>query len=220
MFLFQKKQFNLKNGTLFETVLQIRFKRTIKTIIMRKISIVLGIFLSLFIMSCEGPIGPPGFDGFDGFDGLDGQDGVNILGTVIDIEGDFIADDYSIFYEFQQTVEVFESDVVLIYLLWGQTEDSNGEAVDIWRLLPQTRILDQGLLQYNYDFTFFDVNIFLEADFDLSTLQAGDTDNQVFRIAVLPAELLAGSRLDRSNIEAVMNAMGATEKDVQRIKLN
>ena len=220
MFLFQKKQFNLKNGTLFETVLQIRFKRTIKTIIMRKISIVLGTFLSLFIMSCEGPIGPPGFDGFDGLDGLDGQDGVNILGTVIDIEGDFIADDYSIFYEFPQTVEVFESDVVLIYLLWGQTEDSNGEAVDIWRLLPQTRILDQGLLQYNYDFTFFDVNIFLEADFDLSTLQAGDTDNQVFRIAVLPAELLAGSRLDRSNIEAVMNAMGATEKDVQRIKLN
>ncbi|MCK5441385.1 MAG: collagen-like protein [Maribacter sp.] len=187
---------------------------------MRKISIVLGTFLSLFIMSCEGPIGPPGFDGFDGLDGLDGQDGVNILGTVIDIEGDFIADDYSIFYEFPQTVEVFESDVVLIYLLWGQTEDSNGEAVDIWRLLPQTRILDQGLLQYNYDFTFFDVNIFLEADFDLSTLQAGDTDNQVFRIAVLPAELLAGSRLDRSNIEAVMNAMGATEKDVQRIKLN
>ncbi len=220
MFLFQKKQFNLKNGTLFETVLQIRFKRTIKTVIMRKISIVLGIFLSLFIMSCEGPIGPPGFDGFDGLDGLDGQDGVNILGTVIDIEGDFIADDYSIFYEFPQTVEVFENDVVLIYLLWGQTEDSNGEAVDIWRLLPQTRILDQGLLQYNYDFTFFDVNIFLEADFDLSTLQAGDTDNQVFRIAVLPAELLAGSRLDRSNIEAVMNAMGATEKDVQRIKLN
>ncbi len=187
---------------------------------MRKISIVLGTFLALFIMSCEGPIGPPGFDGFDGLDGLDGQDGVNILGTVIDIEGDFIADDYSIFYEFPQTVEVFESDVILIYLLWGQTEDSNGEAVDIWRLLPQTRILDQGLLQYNYDFTFFDVNIFLEADFDLSTLQAGDTDDQVFRIAVLPAELAAGSKLDRSNVEAVMRTLGVEEAAVQKIKLN
>ena len=58
---------------------------------MRKISIVLGALLSLFIISCEGSDGPPGFDGLDG---LDGQDGINILGTVIDIEGDFVAEDY------------------------------------------------------------------------------------------------------------------------------
>lgn len=187
---------------------------------MRKISIVLGALLSLFIISCEGPVGPPGFDGLDGLDGRDGQDGINILGTVIDIEGDFVADDYSIFYEFPQTVEVFESDVVLVYLLWDQVEDGNGEPVDIWRLLPQTRLLDQGILQYNYDFTFFDVNIFLEADFDMSTLTAGDTDAQVFRIAVLPAEMAAGSRLDRSNVRAVMSTLGVTEKDVQKVKLN
>jgi len=187
---------------------------------MRKFSIVLGALLSLFIISCEGPIGPPGYDGLDGFDGRDGQDGINILGTVIDIEGDFLAEDYSIFYEFPQDVEVFESDVVLVYLLWDQTEDGNGEAVDIWRLLPQTILLDQGILQYNYDYTFFDVSIFLEADFDRSTLTAGDTDGQVFRIAVLPAEFASGSKLDRSNIKAVMSAMGVTEKDVQKVKLD
>ena len=190
---------------------------------MRKVSFVLSALITLFMVSCEGPIGPPGFDGLDGLDGRDGQDGqdgVNILGTVIDIEGDFVADDYSIFYEFPQTVEVFESDVVLVYLLWDQTTDADDQPVDIWRLLPQTRILDQGLLQYNYDFTFFDVNIFLEADFDLGTLLPGDTDNQVFRIAILPAELLAGSRLDRSNIKAVMNALGASEEDVVKVQLD
>ncbi len=184
---------------------------------MRKISMVLGALLSLFIISCEGPVGPPGYDGVDG---RDGQDGINILGTVIDIEGDFVADDYSIFYEFPQTVEVFESDVVLVYILWEQTEDGNGDPVDIWRLLPQTLLLNQGILQYNYDFTFFDVNIFLEADFDLSTLPSGDTDAQIFRIAVLPAEFAAGSRLDRSNVKAVMNTLGVTEQDVQKVKLN
>lgn len=187
---------------------------------MKKISIVLGAFLSLFIVSCEGPEGPPGYDGFDGIDGQDGQDGVNILGTVIDIEGDFVADDYSIFYEFPTSVEVFESDVVLVYILWDQTEDANGDPVDIWRLLPQTRLLDQGILQYNYDFTFFDVNIFMEADFDMGTLSAGDTDAQVFRIAVLPADLASGSRLDRSNVEAVMSLMNIAEKNVQKVKLN
>ena len=187
---------------------------------MRKISIVLGAFLSLFIISCEGPVGPPGFDGFDGRDGLDGQDGINILGTVIDIEGDFVAEDYTIFYEFPQTVEVFESDVVLVYILWEQFEDDNGDPVDVWRLLPQTRFLNQGLLQYNFDYSFFDVTIYLEADFDRSTLLPADTDNQVFRIAVLPAEFAAGSKLDRSNVKAVMHTIGVTEKDVQKVKLN
>jgi len=190
---------------------------------MRKSILYFGVLLTLLLASCTvgGRDGLDGFDGRDGIDGVDGQDGVNILGTVIDIEGTFTAaDDYSILYEFPQTVEVFENDVVLVYLLWDQTEDSNGEAVDIWRLMPQTRILDQGLLQYNYDHTFLDVNIFLESDFDLSTLPTGDTDNQVFRIAVLPAEKAAGSRFDRTNIDAVMQLIGVQEKDVQKFILN
>jgi len=104
-------------------------------------------------------------------------------------------------------------------LLWDQTTDSNGEAVDIWRLMPQTRIIDQGLLQYNYDYTFFDVNIFLESDFDLSLLSVGDTDNQVFRIAILPAESTTG-KLDTSNINSVMSHLGISENDIQKIKLD
>ncbi|WP_291967120.1 collagen-like protein [Maribacter sp.] len=189
---------------------------------MRKLNLFIGVLAALFIISCEGPQGPPGFDGFDGvdgLDGLDGQDGINILGKVMDIEGTFtLENDYSIFYEFPQTVEVFETDVVLVYMLWDVTEDSNGGSVDIWRLMPQTRILDQGLLQYNFDYTFLDVNIFLESDFDLSTLQPGDTDNQVFRIAVLPAESTTG-KLDTSNINSVMAHLGVTEDDVQKVTL-
>lgn len=174
--------------------------------------------VSLLFLSCDGPAGPPGFDGLDGLDGLDG---VNILGKVLEIEGDFnLGNDYAIFYEFPQTVEVFESDIVLVYILWDQTEDSNGEAVDIWRLLPQTRILDQGLLQYNFDHTFLDVNIFLESDFDLGTLTAGDTDNQVFRIAIIPADFPTGSKLDMSNIDAVMSSLNVREADIKRIQLN
>ena len=187
---------------------------------MKKINLFLGALVTIFLISCEGPQGPPGLDGFDGFDGQDGADGINILGKVVDIEGTFsLENDYSIFYEFPQSIEVFETDVVLVYILWDQTVDNNGDSVDIWRLMPQTRILDQGLLQYNYDHTFFDVNIFLESDFDLSTLQAGDTDNQVFRIAVLPAESATG-KLDTSNINSVMAHLGIKEDDVQKIKLD
>lgn len=186
---------------------------------MKKAILLFGAVMTLLFISCEGPVGPPGFDGFDGLDGQDGADAP--LSQVIDVEGDFTAEnEYSILFEFPQTVEVFETDVVLVYLLWDQTEDSNGEAVDIWRLMPQTRILGQGLLQYNFDYTFFDVSMFLEADFDLGTLQSGDTDAQVFRIAVLPAEMAAGSRMDKSNIANVMQTLGVEEKDIPRLKVN
>ena len=184
---------------------------------MKNIAITLVSILALVNLGCEGPAGPPGFDGRDG---QDGQDGVNILGTVLEIEGDFTPEnDYSIFYQFPQTVEVFESDVVLVYLLWDQTEDGNGDPVDIWRLLPQTRILQQGLLQYNFDYTFFDVSMFLEADFDLGTLQPGDTDNQVFRIAILPADFAQGSKLNLQDIHAVMSSLNVSDKDVQKVRL-
>lgn len=212
-----------------------RFLKTVKTTIrkkpknryiMKKFNVVLGSFMALFFISCTGPQGPPGFDGFDGLDGLDGRDGqngtdgVNILGQVIDIEGSFtLENDFAILYEFPQTVEVFETDIVLVYLLWDQTEDGNGDAVDIWRLMPQTRILDQGLLQYNYDHTFLDVNLFLESDFDLTTLPAGDTDNQVFRIAVLPAEMTQG-KIDTSNIHSVMGRLNVSEENIQRFQVN
>jgi len=186
---------------------------------MKKATLALTVFITLLTASCSVG-GNDGRDGLDGLDGLDGQDGVNILSQVIDIEGDFTTDgDYTIFYEFPSTIEVFESDLVLVYILFDQTEDSNGEPVDVWRLLPQTLIVDQGLLQYNFDHTFFDVNIFLEADFDLGLLVPGDTDNQIFRIAVVPGELAGRSNLDHNDINAVMAHLGVQEKNVARIKL-
>ncbi|WP_276391142.1 collagen-like protein [Eudoraea chungangensis] len=185
---------------------------------MKQIKLLLGSLLIIFIFSCEGPTGPPGPPGFDGVDGLDG---VNILGQVLEIEGTFSpSNNYSLFYEFPTTVEVFESDVVLVYILWDETVDGNGEPVDIWRLLPQTRILNQGLLQYNYDFTFLDVSVFLESDFDLGSLQPGDTDNQIFRIAIVPAEFAQASKIDTSNIIEVMNSLNISEEEVGRIVLN
>jgi len=194
----------------------IKYTLTKHSIIMKKIHVVLGAFLTLFLVACEGP---PGFDGLDGRDGRDGLDGIDApLSKVIDIEGTFdFANDYAILFEFPDTIEVFETDIVLVYLLFDQTEDSNGDPVDIWRLLPQTLIVDQGLLQYNYDHTFLDVNIFLETDFDTALLTAGDTDNQVFRIAVLPAE--STGKLDTRDIDAVMDVMGVKSIDVKRIKL-
>ena len=170
--------------------------------------------LSVVTLSCEGPTGPPGPPGFDG------QDGVNILGQVYDIVGDFTPGNgytlFSVFSEDAPSVEVFETDVVLVYILWERVDDPTGP-IDVWRLLPQTRLLDQGILQYNYDHTFLDVSIFLEADFNLGSLQPGDTNNQVFRIAILPAD---GAGLDVSNMQEVLDFLNTEEASVPRFEMD
>ncbi len=186
---------------------------------MKNLKLLFTSIIAIAFFACEGPQGPPGFDGLDG---LDGQDGVNILGQVVEIEGTFSdQNDYSLFFEFPQEIEVFESDLVLVYLLFDQVDDPDGgDPIDVWRLLPQTRILDQGLLQYNYDHTFLDVSIFLEADFDLTTLLPGDTDNQVFRIAVVPAEFGENPNVDLNNIDSVLANINVQENNVETVRMD
>lgn len=183
---------------------------------MKKITLTLGLIVGMLFTSCTVQ---DGLDGRDGRDGIDGEDGINVTGTIYEIEGTFSAEnEYLLDYTFPTTVEVLETDIVLVYILWDQTVDSNNVPVDIWRLLPQTRLLDQGILQYNFDHTFFDVNIFMEADFDLGTLSAGDTDDQIFRVAILPADM-GSSKLNTSNMQDVIAALGVAEEDIVRTKI-
>jgi len=185
-----------------------------------KKSILISVFSLAFLLgSCEGPAGPPGFDGFDGIDGLDG---VNILGQVYDLTGNFSsANNYTLFSVFAQdapSVEVFETDIVLVYILWDQI-DAAGGPIDVWRLLPQTRLLDQGILQYNYDFTFEDVSIFLESDFSLATLLPGDINNQTFRIAILPADGAGVGKVDLRDMQSVLDYLNVDGQTIPKIQV-
>ena len=166
---------------------------------MKTITGIILVFTLAALASCEGIPGPPGEDGLDG---------ESFIGSVFEIEGDFTsANDYSLFFEFPNTIEVFESDVVLVYILWEQTEDNSGQPVDVWRLLPQTVVLNEGVLQYNYDHTFNDVQIFLEGNINFNNLLPTEWQDQVFRIAVLPADYAMNNNLDVSDFGSVMQAL-------------
>ncbi|HKJ78254.1 MAG TPA: hypothetical protein VKA10_01915 [Prolixibacteraceae bacterium] len=160
------------------------------------------IFTIAVLSSCEGPIGPVGPPGQQG---PPGEDGVNILGSVFEIEGDFTADgDYTINYEFPADFEIYDSDVVLVYILWETV--NNGE-LDVWRLLPQTVVLEEGVLQYNYDYTVADVQIYLEGTVPTDLYLPSETDNQIFRVAVIPADFAAKKSVDVSDLNAVMKSL-------------
>ena len=173
---------------------------------MKKISLFL-LFSIVLFMSCEGPQGPPGFDGFDGFDGADGADG--LIGSIFEVEADFTPDGYEYSVDIPASIEVFDTDIVMAYVL---TEVLDG--VDIWEPLPQTLFFGNEILLYGYDYTFSDVRFFLDGTIDLNSLEPLYTDNILFRVAVIPADFAASINTD--NINEVMNAMNV--KSVERIQ--
>jgi hypothetical protein len=172
------------------------------------------------LISCEGPMGPMGPPGQDGLDGLDGLDGDSFLGTIFEIQGDFTSEnDFSLYFAFPESTVIYESDVVLVYILWEQTTIEGGEVLDVWRLLPQTVFLDEGILQYNYDFTYADVLIFLEGTIDFNTLLPAEAEDQIFRIAVLPADYAESKSLDVSDYNSLMKSLNFNPDAVKKIDL-
>jgi len=175
---------------------------------------------TVLLFSCEGPAGPPGPPGTPGQDGQDGLDGDSFLGSVFEIQDNFTSENnYELFFEFPETVEVFSSDIVLVYILWEQYTDSYGELLDVWRLLPQTVFLEEGTLQYNYDYTYYDVLIFLDGTIDFASLLPAETDNQVFRIVVLPADYAQSKSLDVSDYDAVMKTLRIDHENIIKIDM-
>lgn len=154
---------------------------------MKRILFLIPVFTLVLLTACQGEQGPPGFDGFDG------EDGGLIVASAFEIVVDFNDDNNYQFIE-PYGFEVFPSDVTLVYIEW---ETDNGEP--IWRLLTQTEYFEDGVLVYNYDFTQEDVRFFLDGTVDFSTLDNAWTQNQAFRVVVVPADNVDG--LDVSNLD-------------------
>ncbi len=164
---------------------------------MKKITTILLILVAVIITSCEGPMGPPG---------LQGQDGDALIGTIFEIEGDFTpGNEYRLIFDFPNDFVIYNTDVVLVYILWEQADN-----LDVWRLLPQTVVLKDeygtDVLQYNFDYTIADVQVFLEGTIDFNTLLPGEWKDQIFRIAVLPADFMAKKSFDESDFSSILNS--------------
>lgn len=171
---------------------------------MKKSLFTLAALFALFAFnSCTGPIGPQGFQGPEGPQGAPG--GIEFA-KAFEITTNFTAaNEYSLLEPYG--FEVFEADVTLVYVLWDVLE--NGDAV--WRLLPQTAYLTDGILTYNYDFTLSDVSIFLDGTVpNFATVPEGFRIDQTFRVLVIPTEFLAGGRQDFT-YEKVTKAFNISE---------
>lgn len=163
---------------------------------------ILGIF-ALFI-SCSGPMGPPGPPGPPGPQGPDG-----LIGEAFEVTVNFTLQNQWR-EEFTLNPPIFDSDAIMIYLLW---EEAGG--VDVWRALPQPLIFEEGLLVYNFDFSRVDFSIFLESTFNPIILDNTWTRNQIFRVVIIPAEF--SGRIDLTDYEGVVSMLGLEESDFVKV---
>jgi hypothetical protein len=167
---------------------------------MKRILSLISVF-ALLLTACEGDPGPPGLDG------LDGSDGTIIVSSAFEIVVDFnVTNNFEFIEPYGFTV--LPSDVTLVYILW---DTINGQ--DIWRLMPQTVTFSDGSLVYNFDFTQEDVRFFLDGTTDFTTLDNVWTQDQIFRVVVIPADNIDG--IDVSNINAVLNANNIQSIDLR-----
>ncbi|MGK0386120.1 MAG: hypothetical protein ACI849_000727 [Patiriisocius sp.] len=141
---------------------------------MKNLFLFLSLSSFLFISSCSND---------------DDDQEISEIGQVFETTLDFTFDnDYSQLVNIPSYVDVYESDVILVYWLEDVIPGNNGESFDLWSPLPQTIYLDGGSFQYTFNHTFIDVLLFLQGDINLNTLGSDFTNNQTFRIAVVPAE--------------------------------
>src|SRR5690606_16748690 len=168
--------------------------------------------------ACEGPEGPPGMDGRDGkdgVDGVDGEDGGLFLSTIFEAEVNFTAEEE---YQAAYNLEIYDGDNLLIYIALGVDEEEN----IVWMPLPQTFFVEEGMVMYNYYFTKKYFSIVMNATIPVGELGAEWTDNQYFRIVVVPGEFYqegVAARINFSDYHAVMKWLGKSETDIQTIDM-
>ncbi|WP_372638546.1 hypothetical protein [Fodinibius sp.] len=169
---------------------------------MKPLSLLLAV---LFFISCEGPMGPPGEPGPAGDD---------FIGQAFEVEAYFNdSNDYSEVFEIPGNIEMYETDIIAVYWLW----DVDEEAGDVWQPLPASVYFDDGgEMQYAFDHTAGDVQLFLYGNVDLSTVGDDYTQEQFFKVVILPVEYVETNNVDMSNMQEVMKAVD--ESKVERLR--
>ena len=174
---------------------------------MRKIASLL-FALTFLLTSCTGDQGPPGFDGAPGIP-ADEYAAQSFEVSPINFQYDNNTGLQEVIVALPY--DLLDSDVVLVYRL-DEVVTINGQDTDAWSPLPQNFFLnDTDIIQYVFNHTFFDVKLLIDGNFNLSNLDTGFTQNQVFRIVILPADPVSSLDIDFTNLDSVIEAFHITE---------
>jgi len=204
----------------------------------RLLQFIMLFFAIAFVQACEGPegdVGPQGEQGPQGATGAQGPAGTSAPTPVVyNISGwDFTAEDnWQLGINFDSLdIEVNETDAILVYRLLSAFEGENEEVVPVWEPLPATYIRTEGIFQYGFLNTPYELGIYMQGQFDLATLEEEYINDQLFRILVIPAEYklrtdgtkikvdLSKYPVNFKNYDEVIKYFKIKEEDVKEINI-
>lgn len=169
---------------------------------MKRIFLLLAVVAMTALQSCEGDQGPPG------------RDGVTVESEVFELQNVNFQlnqnNEYSIFRQLNPTI--LNSDVILIYRLAGTINPQT----PIWQLIPRTLFLNEGELDYDFDFSAVDFTIYAGGTYNLATTPQF-INNQTFRIVIIPGYFSNRSlnQVDFEDYNSVIKAYGINDKNVK-----
>ncbi len=168
---------------------------------MKKIFLYLSI--SIFALtSCEGPQGPPGAPGFTAESEVFELQNINF--NFDNIDG------YIIYQTLTPPIQ--DADLILIYRLSGTIDPQT----PIWQLIPRTLFLDQGELDYDFDFSKEDFTIYAGGTYNLASTPSY-IQLQTFRIVIIPGYFTGKKSIavDKNDYNAVINAYNIDDTNIK-----
>jgi len=151
-----------------------------------------------------------------GCQGDDGRDGVTVEARTFELLNVNFGLNNNGEYTIYRTINptILDSDSILIYRLAG-TIDSQ---TPIWQLIPRTLFLDEGELDYDYDFSLEDFTIYAGGTYNLAQTPQF-LNNQTFRIVAIPGYFSTSKgtnspTVDLSDYNAVVKAYGLENQPI------
>lgn len=142
------------------------------------------------------------------------------ISEVFEINGDFLPDSetgqYSLYYPLNP--ELFPGDMVLVYRRNGSFDGST-----IWEPIPRTLYFANGAgpdteVDYDFNFTRYDILLYMDIAFGNLADFPELTNNQTFRIVIIPGyDNTDYSSLNLNDYNAVAKKLNIHESDIQRI---
>ncbi len=149
----------------------------------------ISIFLLLTSCGQRGPVGP---------EGPQGPPGPEVIPTSFEFEADLLqSNGFEFFREIPSQIEVFHSDVLLAYVFEDYIVE---EDLEVWRQLPVTEFNENGTLLLDFDFTFVDVRIFLDANYPLGA--SDEHQGLLIRAVHVPAGFLNSQKITPQQLKA------------------
>lgn len=130
-----------------------------------------------------------------------------------DITGNFTATNN---YKIGTNITLQGADVVLVY---RRTMDGS---TAVWSQVPRTLYLTEGELDYDFDFTSGDVQIYAGGGINFAaqnqTFMNTYLNNQTFRVVLVPASFGKNANVDYSDYKSVAKYFNIQEEKIQTIK--